>query len=171
MKVLPKKFFQRDTVSAAEDLLGKFLIKKDEGGIHRHMITEVEAYDGPEDKASHASRGKTARNEIMFEEGGNWYVYLIYGMYEMLNITTGSKEYPAAVLIRSVEDIAGPGRLTRHLSIDRSYNKMPANKNTGLWIEDRGIKAGESEIETTPRVGVEYAEEWAKAPYRFIFRK
>ena len=152
-------------------MLGKFLVKKIEGDTHKHMITEVEAYDGPNDKACHASKGKTPRTEIMFEEGGYWYVYLIYGMYNMLNITTGPEEYPAAVLIRSVDEVTGPGRLTRNLSINRSYNKAPANKKTGLWIEDKETKVEENEIETTPRVGVEYAEEWAKAPYRFILKK
>jgi DNA-3-methyladenine glycosylase len=108
-KVLNKKFFCRPTLEVAQDLLGKFLVCKTsslyKGGLRgvkevAVMITEVEAYDGPNDKASHASRGLTERNAVMFDEGGCFYVYLCYGMYEMLNIVTGKKDYPAAILFR-----------------------------------------------------------------------
>ncbi|HTW96464.1 MAG TPA: DNA-3-methyladenine glycosylase, partial [Candidatus Methylomirabilis sp.] len=99
-KILKEKFFTRPTLLVARDLLGKFLVRKIGKKEVAVMITEVEAYDGPKDLASHASRGMTDRNAIMFGAGGYFYVYLCYGMYEMLNIVTGPKNYPAAILLR-----------------------------------------------------------------------
>ena len=92
-----------------------------DGSVSRYMITEVEAYRGIEDLACHASKGRTLRTEIMFQEGGCLYMYFIYGMYWMLNIVTGGKDDPQAVLIRGVEGYSGPGRLTKSLGIDKSY--------------------------------------------------
>lgn len=131
------------------------------------MITEVEAYDGFLDKASHAHKGKTVRNAPMFGEAGIWYVYLVYGMHFMLNIVTGKKDYPAAVLIRSVEGISGPGKLTKKLNINKKFNCKPTIPKTGLWIEDGGIKIKQSQIKSSPRVGIHYAKEWALKHYRF----
>ncbi len=169
--ILKYSFFQQDTFLVAENLLGCFLVKRRKNRkIEKYMITEVEVYDGFRDRASHASKGKTKRNEIMFEEGGNWYVYLVYGMHNMLNITTSYKDNPAAILIRGVENIRGPGRLTKKLEINRSFNKLPANKKTNLWIEDIGVEIKEENIEKTPRIGVAYAGKWAKAPYRFVLK-
>lgn len=133
------------------------------------MITETEAYDGFEDLASHAAKGRTNRTEVMYGEPGRWYVYLIYGMYDMLNIVTGPVDYPSAVLIRGVSGIDGPGKLTRSLRISRAQNAMPAKKESGLWIEARGIVITPSEIQTTPRIGVAYAKEWAEKPWRFVY--
>lgn len=135
------------------------------------MITETEAYDGPDDKASHAHRGKTARNEVMFREAGFWYVYLVYGMHHMLNIVTGKKEYPAAVLIRGAGEYDGPGKLAKALRINRQQNGKKAGRLGGLWIEDRGVSISKRRIQKTPRIGVAYAEEWAKKPYRFVLKK
>ncbi|MFA5248129.1 MAG: DNA-3-methyladenine glycosylase [Patescibacteria group bacterium] len=177
--VLKKTFFQRPTLEAAEDLLGKFLVKKTEQGEVAVMITEVEAYDGPKDKASHASCGLTDRNAIMFGEGGYFYVYLCYGMYEMLNIVTGQKNYPAAILLRGAEILGeeekrlnGPGKLTKFLNINRAVNKKLADKITGLWFEDRGVKISPKYIERTSRIGVAYAGPiWLKKKYRFVLTK
>ncbi len=99
---MKKKFFDRPTLVVAQDLLGKFLVRKRNGKVITAMITEVEAYDGPKDKASHARHGLTARNTPMFGPAGHWYVYFTYGMHWMLNVVTGAKGYPAAVLIRGV---------------------------------------------------------------------
>jgi DNA-3-methyladenine glycosylase len=156
------------------------------------MITEVEAYDGPRDKASHASRGMTARNRIMFGTGGYFYVYLCYGMYEMLNIVTGPKDYPAAILLRGASfllpkegsgggfspllskeglggGLGGPGKLTKFLKVDRRFNHLPADKKTGLWFEDRGTRITGKMIKRTPRIGVAYAGPiWSKKKYRFL---
>jgi len=136
------------------------------------MITEVEAYDGLKDKASHAHYGQTARNTIMFGEAGYWYVYVVYGMHYMLNVVTGEKEYPAAVLIRGVADISGPGRVTKQLSINMRQNKEKVELKSGLWIEDRGVKVHKKDIKKTPRIGVEYAGPvWSKKLYRFVLKE
>ena len=170
--MLPKSFFMRDTCLVARDLLGKTLVRKYNGTTVRAIITETEAYKGFDDKASHASRGKTARNEIMFGEAGKIYVYLVYGMYYCLNIVTEQKKFPAAVLIRGavLEDsgkaVDGPGRLTRALGVDKSLNAKTLGYSTGLWIEE-GIEVPKSRIVAGPRVGVHYAGAWAKKPWRF----
>jgi DNA-3-methyladenine glycosylase len=104
-RVLPQQFFNRPTLLVAQELLGKFLVCKKGSNIVSAMITEVEAYVGVEDKASHASRARTKRNEVMFGHAGYWYVYLIYGMHYCLNIVTEQKDYPAAILIRGVENV------------------------------------------------------------------
>ncbi|RME71659.1 MAG: DNA-3-methyladenine glycosylase [Verrucomicrobia bacterium] len=161
---------RRDTVAIARRLLGCWLVVKVDGAWRAHRISEVEAYDGPEDRACHASRGRTRRTEVMFAPGGVWYVYLIYGMHEMLNLVTGPADYPAAVLIRGVDGISGPGRLTRALGIDRRFNGRPATRETGLFIEDDGFVVPEGEVRVTPRIGVDYAgPEWAGKPWRFVW--
>jgi DNA-3-methyladenine glycosylase len=168
-KVLKKDFFQRPALQVAEEMLGKYLIRKTGGYIYTGMITEVEAYDGPDDKANHASIGRTKRNEIMFAEGGYIYVYLTYGIHNMVNLVTGEQEYPAAVLIRGTDQVSGPGRLTKYYSIDRGLNKLKASPESGLWIEDRGVSIKKEDVITTARIGVQSAgEPWAGKPYRFV---
>ncbi len=167
MKILPPSFFNRPTLEVARDLLGKFLVRRFSDGTETALrITEVEAYDGPDDKASHASKGRTPRTEVMFGEPGHFYVYLCYGLHWMLNIVTGPKDYPAAILIRGVEGGNGPARLTKALKIDGSLNTLPAAESSGLWFEDRGEKVGK--IKATPRIGVDYAGEWSKKKWRFV---
>ena len=161
---------QRDTLANARLLLGCRLVVGHGVARRALRITEVEAYDGPEDRASHASRGRTARNAPMFGSAGIWYVYLCYGIHEMLNLVTGPVGYPAAVLIRGVEGINGPGRLTRALGIDRRTNGKPATRTTGLWIE-RADEVPDGEIESTPRIGVGYAGPvWSAKPWRLVWR-
>ncbi|MDD2764233.1 MAG: DNA-3-methyladenine glycosylase [Opitutaceae bacterium] len=167
--VKAKALRAQNTVAIARGLLGKFLVRATPRGPAAAMITEVEAYDGPHDRASHASRGRTARNAVMFEPGGVWYVYLCYGVHEMLNLVTGPRDYPAAVLIRGVAGASGPGRLTRAFNIDRGFNGAPAAPAGGLWIEDRGVRLARGAIRATPRIGVAYAgPAWAKKPWRFV---
>ena len=168
IQILGKSFFVRPTLTVARELLGKYLVRQ--RGLKKTslMITEVEAYDGLNDKASHASRGKTERNKAMFCEGGRWYVYFTYGMHWMLNIVTGPRDYPAAVLIRGTDKVTGPARLTKYLKIDKKFNGVLAAQKSGLWIEDRGCKIKPSEIIKTPRIGVDYSgPAWAKKPWRF----
>lgn len=168
---LKKSFFIRPTLIVAKELLGKYLVRRQGARDIPLMITEVEAYDGPNDKACHASCGKTERNKVMFSEGGKWYVYFTYGMHWMLNIVTGPQNYPAAVLIRGTDKVAGPGRLTKYLKIDKKFNGALANKKNGLWIEDRGCKIKASEILKGPRVGVDYSGPvWTKKLWRFYIR-
>lgn len=169
-KILKSDFFNRPALVVAEEILGKFLVHNNEGAETTLMITEVEAYDGFEDRASHAFRGKTKRNNVMFGKAGFWYVYFVYGMYDMLNIVTGPEDYPAAILIRAVGEYKGPGKLTKALRIDRRFNEKLAEKKTGLWIEDRGPTKGK--IKKTPRIGVKYAGEvWANKLYRFVLEQ
>lgn len=180
-KVLDKRFFNRPVVKVAEDLIGKYLVRKIGHKEIALMITETEAYDGVNDLACHASKGRTARTEIMFGEAGHWYIYLVYGMHFMLNVVTGAKDYPAAVLIRGVEGYNGPGKVTRFLEIDKRLNGKPATKErvaglnsplNSLWIEDRGGKISKTNIIKTPRIGIDYAGEiWAKKPWRFVLNK
>lgn len=167
-KVLTKKFFDRPTLEVAQELLGKFLVRKYQGTIISSMITEVEAYDGPHDKAAHGSKGLTPRNKALFGEAGHWYVYFIYGIYWMLNTVCGKEGYPAGVLIRGVQDISGPGRLTRLFYIDGSFNGRSISKSSDLWIEDRGLKVNDKQIVRSKRIGVDYAGKyWAGRLYRF----
>ena len=171
-KVLKDDFFKDDAVIVAKKLLGKFLtIKGKKNDDISFMIVETEAYHGFDDEASHAYKGKTERNKIMFGPSGFFYVYLVYGMHNMLNIVTGMDGVPSAVLIRGVEGILGPGRLTKRLGINKNLNGKPVSKDSGVWIEDRGVFVGESEIIKTKRVGVDYAQKkWAEKPLRFIYK-
>ncbi len=151
----------------APQLLGQYLCRRyPNGQVKKYLITEVEAYVGEEDKACHSSKGRTKRTEVMYGPPGRWYVYLIYGMYFMLNLVTSPVGDPQAVLFRGVVEIEGPGRLTRRLAIDRSFNGLPANPQTGLWLE-KGYLIKPSQIIALPRVGVEYAQEWKDKLLRF----
>jgi DNA-3-methyladenine glycosylase len=162
----------KKTVALARRLLGKVLVRARRGRETAVLVTEVEAYDGPRDRASHAhaDRGRTPRNAVMFGPGGQWYIYLCYGVHEMLNLVTGPRGYPAAILIRGVAGVSGPGRVTRALGIDRKLNAAPAARASGLWIEDRGVRVPRRLIHATPRIGVDYAGPvWAGKKWRFYF--
>jgi DNA-3-methyladenine glycosylase len=162
-------FFQREVLDVAPELPGKILVRKfDNGRIEKFVITEVEAYNGNGDLACHASKGKTQRTEVMFREGGMVYVYLIYGMYWMLNIVTGKENDAAAVLIRGVEGISGPGRLGKALQLDKSFYGENLFVSERIWIED-GERVGI--ISTSPRIGINYAgEPWISKPWRFLMK-
>ncbi len=172
---LGPKFFNRSAVAVAKGLLGKFLVRKIGKKIIALPITETEAYGGPiKDLASHASRGKTARNYVMFGPPGRWYVYFTYGMHWMLNIVTQFDKHPSAVLIRGAGAINGPAKLTRFLKIDKRFNDKPASRQTGLWIEERSSKIHVPRLKThaSPRIGVAYAGPiWSKKKWRFYIEK
>lgn len=174
MKPLGRTFFERDTLVVAKDLLGSFLVHKVGKKIIRARIVETEAYIGEDDLACHASKGRTKRTEVMYGTAGHAYVYLIYGMYELLNIVTEAKDFPAVVLIRAVEidgmpkvKTNGPGKLTRALEIDRSLNAWDLTKGEKLWLE-RGEKVSEKNILATKRIGVDYAKHCREYLWRFI---
>ncbi len=169
---LSKGYFEQDAVVLARDLLGKVLVRQFDNGIElRVKITEVEAYRGEEDLACHASKGRTKRTEVMYDEGGKVYVYLIYGMYWMLNFVCGHKGEPQAVLIRGIESISGPGRVGRTLQLDKTFYGEDLNTSQRLWIE-KPENAEILTIETSQRIGVDYAgEEWAGKPWRFFISR
>ena len=184
---LGRDFYCRPTLEVAQSLLGKVLVRKLKGKNLAGKIVETEAYVGPHDLACHASKGKTPRTTIMFAKGGCAYVYMIYGFYFCLNAVTEPEDYPAAVLIRAVEPLdhvtvmrrlrrkperdtniaSGPGKLCMAMAIDKALNGADLTGND-LWIEDRNLEAGT--IETTPRVGVDYAGEYRDKPWRFYIR-
>ena len=170
---LSRSFYGRDAETVAKDLLGAILVVRSPGAERRARIVETEAYVGPHDLACHAAKGRTARTEVMFGPPGHAYVYFIYGMYDMLNVVTGGVDDPQAVLIRAAEPLEGldaaldgPGKLTRALGITRALNG--ADLCRGPLV----IVAGEHprHVETTPRIGVDYAGEWKNAPLRFYDR-
>lgn len=162
-------FYRSDVLQVAPALLGQMLVcRMADGRTERRRITETEAYSGEEDKACHASKGKTERNKVMYEPGGLVYVYLVYGMYWMLNIVTGKKDQPQAVLIRGIDGYDGPGKLTRFLGTDKSFYAEDLIAGNRMWVEPSGKKA---EYVTTPRIGIDYAGEyWKNVPWRFVIK-
>jgi len=170
MTQIEPTFFERSAVEVARDLIGCYLVRQHGKKVEKYMITETEAYEGPEDKASHASRGRTPRTDIMFGPAGHLYIYFVYGIHWMLNIVTGPKDYPAAVLIRGVRGFSGPARLTKNLKISGNLNKSKLGKATGIWIEGRDIEILDKQIRSAPRIGVDYAGPiWSRKRYRFIY--
>jgi len=188
---LPQSFYlDSDVVSLSKQLLGKYLFTSINGLFSGGYIVETEAYNGTIDKASHAFGGKrTARTEIMYKEGGIAYIYLCYGIHEMLNVVVSPEDEPRAILIRAIEptigvDImlgrknmetlkpnitAGPGSVAKALGIDRKLNAISLESDQ-LWIEDRGLRYTDDQIAEVPRIGVAYAQEDALLPYRFYVK-
>jgi DNA-3-methyladenine glycosylase len=172
----------------AKFFLGKYLFVNSPKGLCGGIIYETEAYGGAKDKASHAyGNRRTARTEIMFSSGGYAYVYLCYGMYYLLNLVTGPKDVPQAILIRGVyitEGVeivkarrkgidqkhwaSGPGKVTLALGVTKKHQGCDLTGDT-IWLEDRGIKVPSKEIVASPRVGIDYAEEWVHKPWRFVW--
>lgn len=188
---LPRSFYEnRDTLTVAAKLLGKRLVvPTPEGARVSGIIVEVEAYLGPEDKASHAyGRRQTTRNEAMYGPGGTVYIFFIYGMYFQFNVVTNYELTPHAILVRALEPdegidlmrrrrggnkkdrelTSGPGKLCIALGIDRSYN-MDDLTGERIWIE-KAKRVTQREIESGPRIGIDYAEEYAMMPWRFWLR-
>ncbi len=162
---LGKDFFNRDCLEVAPDLVGKILVRRTQEEI-RMRITETEAYRGEEDKACHASKGRTPRTELLYREGGAIYVYLIYGMHWLMNVVTYKEGNPQAVLFRCGEGFNGPGKLTKHLQVGKEFNGGSFIDNPDIWVEDDGLRP---KIGTAPRVGIDYAgDEWKSKPWRFI---
>ncbi len=170
-RILSPAYFKRPTLQVARSLLGKFLVRENGSGLIVGKIIDVEAYVGPEDRASHAARGRTTRTDVMFGPPGTSYVYLIYGMHHCFNVVTERDGYPAAVLVRAVEIdgelVDGPGRVCKRLEINRELNRHDLTAGALLWMEDRGLRISRSAVGAFPRIGVDYAGEWAKKPWRF----
>ena len=181
---LLQEVYNQSAVQLAPFLLGKTLCRRINGDkssdadmryndansditdeIIRLRITETEAYAGERDTACHAHKGKTSRTAVMYEPGGIAYIYLCYGIHNLLNVVAGKTNQPEAVLIRGLEGISGPGRLTKALQIDRTLNKESFITSDTLWLEE-----GEAlPYSTTPRIGIGYASEEDQARlWRFV---
>jgi DNA-3-methyladenine glycosylase len=173
-RILQRIYFNRSTLQVARSLIGKYLVRSIDGRMLAGKIVEVEAYVGSQDKACHASKGRTQRTDVMFGHGGVAYIYLIYGMHHCLNVVTEREEFPSAVLIRAIEIdgalIDGPGRLCRALQIDRRLNHVDLTTGESLWFEDRGVLVKKGDVGTHPRIGVDYAGKWAEKLWRFRLR-
>lgn len=188
MSALSQDYFSRDAVTIARDLLGKPLLRQLDGHLIGGIIIETEAYVGEEDTACHAAKGRTERTQVMYGLPGHYYVYLIYGMYHMLNIVTGREGQPQAVLIRALHPLQGvmqmqalrggvatkklsdgPGKLCQALDINRSFNGLSVEGND-LWLED-ATPVDDAAVIAGPRVGIGYAtEEDQQKPWRFLLQ-
>lgn len=190
MKIPQSFYHDPDVVSISKQLLGKYLFTSINGLLTGGYIVETEAYNGIGDKASHAYGGRrTPRTEIMYQQGGITYIYLCYGIHEMLNVVVSAQGDPRAVLIRAIEpttgiDVmlarknmtvlkpnitAGPGSVAKALGIDRRLNSISLQSDS-LWIEDKGLSFAPWQIAAVPRIGVAYAQQDALLPYRFYVR-
>lgn len=169
---LNRRFFARPAAAVAPKLLGKFLMRRmPNGSLREGMITEVEAYVGVEDLASHAAGGRrTVRNEVMYGPPGHAYVYFTYGVHWLLNVVTSKTDDPQAVLIRGLDTVSGPARLTKFLGVNKQLNGEDLVNSKILWIEDRGFRIKPQEIQTAPRIGVDYAGSWKDKPLRFALK-
>lgn len=191
-----RKFFIRDAVTVAKDSLGKYLVHNTPKGKLSGKIVEVEAYVGPHDKASHARNGKiTPRNKAEFMEGGYIYIYLVYGMYWQLNISTGKERYPECFLIRALEptdgieimrknrkcnDILnltnGPGKLCQAMKFSKKHYGIDIAKSNEIYIEDHASsetgskKINKNKIIKSKRIGIDYADEWKDKLLRFYIK-
>lgn len=173
--------FNRPTLRVARGLLGKFIVRRYRGRLVHAMIAETEAYRGPRDLASHAAGGRrTARVEPLYGDGGTVYVYLVYGLHWLLNFSTAGRGRPEGILIRGIvvdpggehRLVAGPGRVTRHLKIDKKLDGADVTGSREMWLEDRGVRVTAKHVGTGPRVGVDYAGPyWAARPWRFRLTK
>jgi len=166
-KRLDREFYSRDVLEVAPSLLGMHIVRAgSDGSLSKYVIAETEAYRGGEDLACHASKGRTARTEVMFGEGGHIYMYLIYGMYWMMNVVTEGEGVPQAVLFRGLREASGPGRMTRLIQVDKDYYGEDLVLSDRIWIEESGIEAAYT---TGPRVGIDYAgDPWKSMPWRFL---
>lgn len=187
-KRLNSKFYNQDTFKLAKALLGKFIVRKIGSKNLIGKIVETEAYYGPNDLASHASRGKTERTKIMFDQPGTAYIYLIYGMYYCFNIVTEAKDFPAAILIRAAEpsfafratdgrplnfsaELNGPGKLCRAFKIDKSLNGENLITSKKLYLAGANSNSRlHQKIKSAKRIGVDYAGKYKYKLWRFYLK-
>lgn len=167
MRINPA-FFKLRATEMAPALLGKLLCRNIDGKVMKFRITETEAYFGESDTACHASKGRTNRTQTLYEEGGTAYVYLCYGIHNLVNVVSGDKDFPEACLIRGVEGYSGPGKLTKAMKIDRALNGIDMRVSNELWLEDDGYYGA---YVTSKRIGIDYAsEEDRNRHWRFLLK-
>jgi len=176
---LKRDFFVRPTLEVSKDLLGKYIVRKIGNKELVGRIIETEAYIGPKDRASHAFGGKiTPRNQAVFLVGGHIYIYLVYGLYWMLNFSTEKQGKPECVLIRALDPEGedkkladGPGKLTQWLKLNKSFYGKDLTKSSKIWLEHREQEIDFSQIKATPRIGIDYAGPyWSKIKWRFLIK-
>ncbi len=185
MTTIERVFFARSTLTVARDMLGQHLVREVDGQRLSGRIVETEAYVGSHDSASHASKGRTRRTEVMFGPPGYAYIYLIYGIYYMLNLVTEREDFPAAVLIRAIEPLEGietmqarrphitkathltngPGKLCQALAIDKRLHHWDVTLGQKLWLEPGQPLPGPA-VATGPRIGIAYAQAEDRAALR-----
>jgi len=196
-KLLKRSYYlNEDVVFLAKDLLGKLILTNIEGLVTSAIITETEAYKAPVDKASHAyGMRRTKRTEVIFRKGGIAYVYLNYGIHHLFNVISGLQEIPHAVLVRAIVPVQnihiqmqrrkkegksnynksifnGPGKLSQALAITTKYNELDlCHEDSALRIYDTDLNFSEKDIIKGPRVGIDYAEEWVKKPWKFYLKE
>ena len=180
IKKLTRGFYTQSTLQAAKELLGKYIVRKIGNKKLVGKIIETEVYIGPQDKASHAFGGKvTPRNRAEYFVGGHIYIYLVYGMYWQMNISTSGEGKPECVLIRAMEpeegeisSANGPGKFCRYLNLDKSFYGKDLTKSKRIWLEDRGEKIKPSQILATKRIGIDYAGPyWSRRKWRFLIKE
>lgn len=188
---LTKDFYRRvDTLQIAQELLGKYVFTKFDGALTGGMIVETEAYIGPHDAGSHAfNNRRTPRNNTMYAEGGVTYMYICYGIHDMLNVVTGPAESSHAILIRAIEPTVGleymqerrgnvplkrlatgPGALAKALGLKKHHDAYDLNSEE-IWIEDKGVVINKTNIKATGRVGLGCQEPYLSMPWRFIINQ
>ena len=193
MKPLPRKFYRRDVLEVASDCIGKMLVRDTSAGLVVGRVVEVEAYRGPEDRAAHSFGGRrTRRTEVMFGPAGYSYVFFLYGMHWNFNLVTGATDEPCAVLVRGVEPVEGlelmaerrgiastrreltngPAKLCQafdidgnHYGLDLCHAQPPGGRIGSIFL---AAGPAPKHVATSARVGVDYAGEWAKRPWRFF---
>jgi DNA-3-methyladenine glycosylase len=172
VRKLTQSFFQRPADEVAQSLIGKILVRRLHGKLLRARLSETEAYLGPDDLASHASKGRTRRTEVLFGPPGRAYVYLIYGMHQMLNVVAGAAGQGQAVLIRGAVpldewkvDLSGPGRLSRAIEITRLQNGLDLTGTQFYFLDNPGYQPT---VQSAKRIGIDYALHWKDAPLRFV---
>ncbi len=166
LKRIGRISYHKNAEELAPWLLGKIICHRVGDDVLRAKITETECYLGENDTACHASKGKTKRNAPMYYEGGHLYVYLCYGIHNLINVVSGMESSPEAVLIRGVEGASGPGKASKLLKIDTSLTGLDLCEDGDVWLEDDGSTA---EYTVSRRIGIEYAkEEDRNRLWRFI---
>jgi DNA-3-methyladenine glycosylase len=174
---ITRDFYAGNTLTIARELIGMHLLHSDGATVRAGRIVETEAYQGPQDLAAHSSRGRTQRTEVMFGPPGHAYVYFIYGFWYCLNIVTEAVGVPHAVLLRALEPVTGiadktwgPGLLCRAMGIDKKLNGADLCGDV-LWLERPAALARRPpRIARSERIGVDYAGDWARRPWRFYDR-
>ena len=169
-KRLTKEDYTKDILDLAPHIIGKLLVRRyNDGRVKKYRINEIEIYNGEEDTACHARIGKTPRTKTLYKEGGITYIYLCYGIHYLLNIVTGKKDHPEAILIRGVEGLSGPGKVSKELKITKELHEKDLTTSNYLWLEDDSYQA---KFIRDKRIGIDYAtKKYREIKWRYILKE